>query len=175
MSIVSFAKNYFKFEPVIHKTIKNRNLWIPSSLYWNQRPVLNVPYLPYFSNCQGYGDYIPIWAIMEQNSQCTIVDPTETIFMTEFSFGGTPDSDTCEEIIIDCVYDEVPEEAPPLARWFEVDGGSTLFSLTIEPVSYDDMMNSEFGDTEMLEVGPENGGGDEGFLPTNVILHLAYF
>ena len=64
-SIISFAKNFFEFKPVIHRTIKNRNLWIPSSLYWNQRPVLNIPYLPYFSNCQGYGDYIPIWSIME--------------------------------------------------------------------------------------------------------------
>lgn len=35
MSVVSFAKNYFDFKPVIHRTIKNRNLWVPSSLYWN--------------------------------------------------------------------------------------------------------------------------------------------
>ena len=35
MSVISFAKNYYDFNPVIHKTIKNRNLWIPSSLYWN--------------------------------------------------------------------------------------------------------------------------------------------
>ena len=68
MSIISFAKNYFDFTPVAHRTIKNRNLWIPASLYWNQRPVLNIPYLPYFSNCRGYGDYIPIWALIEQNS-----------------------------------------------------------------------------------------------------------
>ena len=26
-----------------------------------------------------------------------------------------------------------------------------------------------------MSVGPENGGGDEGYLPRNVILHLSYF
>ena len=83
---------------------------------------------------------------MEQNSQCTIVPRDDTIFMAEFSFGGTPDSDSCDEIIIDCVYDEVPEDAPPLARWFEVEGGSPLFSLSIAPVDYEDMMVKEFDD-----------------------------
>lgn len=95
--------------------------------------------------------------------------------MTDFSFGGTPDSDTCDEIIIKCIYDEIPSESTPLPRWFEVDGGTTLFSLTVEPTDYELMMTNEFGDTEMLEVGPENGGGDEGFLPMNVIVHLSYF
>jgi len=38
--------------------------------------------------------------------------------MTEFSFGLTPDSDGCDEIVINCVFDEIPEDAPPLPRWF---------------------------------------------------------
>ena len=95
--------------------------------------------------------------------------------MTEFSFGGAPDSDSCDEIIINCVYDEVPADAPPLARWFAVDDGTPLFSLVVFPVTYEDMMEREFTDVEVIEVGPENGGGDEGFLPMNVILHLSYF
>ena len=95
--------------------------------------------------------------------------------MTEFSFGGSPSSDTCEEIIINCVYDEIPEQTTPLPRWFEVEGGTPLFSLAIEPVPYEDMMTKEFADVEMLEVGPENGAGDAGFLPMNVIVHLSYY
>lgn len=98
--------------------------------------MLNIPYLPYFSNCKGYGDYIPLWALMEQNSQCELIERDETIFMTEFSFGGTPSSDNCDEIIITCVYDEVPQDAPPLARWFEVEGGTPLFNLVVEPIDY---------------------------------------
>ena len=82
--------------------------------------------------------------------------------MTEFSFGGAPDSDSCDEIIINCVYDEVPAEAPPLARWFAVDDGTPLFTLVVFPVTYEDMMAREFTEVEVIEVGPENGGGDEG-------------
>lgn len=134
-----------------------------------------MPYLPYFSNCQGYGDYVPIWALIEQNSECTIVDRDETIFMTEFSFGGSPDSDSCDEIIIKCAYDEIPSETAALPRWFEVEGGTPLFSLVVEPVDYEDMMTREFDELEVIEVGPENGGGDEGYLPMNIILHLSYF
>lgn len=95
--------------------------------------------------------------------------------MTEFSFGGAPESDGCTEIEINCAYDEVPAEAPPLARWFEVDGGTPLFRLVVEPADYEDMMFKEFSDVEAIEVGPENGGGDEGYLPRNVVLHLSYF
>lgn len=27
--------------------------------------------------------------------------------MTQFSFGGSPTADLCEEVVINCVYDEV--------------------------------------------------------------------
>lgn len=46
-------------------TTKNRNVWIPASLYWDNRQYLNLAYLPYFSNCDGYGQYIPLWALLE--------------------------------------------------------------------------------------------------------------
>ena len=65
IALLSFAKNYLEFDPIIHSEVKNRNIWIPASLYWNQRSTIRMSYLPYFSNCQGYGDFIPFWALME--------------------------------------------------------------------------------------------------------------
>ena len=62
-----------------------------------------------------------------------------------------------------------------MPRWFEVDGGSPLFNLVVEPIDYEDMMSKEFSDVEVIEVGPETGGGDSGYLPMNVILHLSYY
>lgn len=79
---------------------KNRNIWIPASLYWNQRPQINMAYLPYFSNCNGYGQYIPLWSLLEQNSMCTQVPLEETFPMTEFSFGQSPIADNCPAITI---------------------------------------------------------------------------
>jgi hypothetical protein len=84
----------------MHSEVKNRNIWIPASLYWDQRKTITMSYLPYFSNCQGYGDYIPFWALIEQHNDCNLVEPDETIYMQELSFGQVPTSDVCEEVII---------------------------------------------------------------------------
>jgi hypothetical protein len=88
--LLSFAKYWVDgqpFRPTIQKSSKNRNIWIPASLYWNQRPQINLAYLPYFSNCNGYGQHIPLWSLLEQNSKCEQVPLDETQYMTEFSFG----------------------------------------------------------------------------------------
>jgi len=61
-------------------------------------------------------------------------------------------------------------DAQPIPRWFEVDGGTPIFDLVVEPVDYDDLMNREFTEFEVLPVGPENGGAEEGFLPRDVVL-----
>lgn len=49
-------------------TKRGKNIWVPASLYWQDRTAINLPYFPYFSNCKGYGQYIPIWAATEVNS-----------------------------------------------------------------------------------------------------------
>ena len=64
-NVVSFASNPNTFKPVKHTGTKNRNIYIPTSLYWSNREQINLPYLPYFSNCKGYGLYIPFWSLME--------------------------------------------------------------------------------------------------------------
>ena len=111
--LLSFAKYFANenvFDPYKQVSTKNRNIWIPASLYWNQRPQINMAYLPYFSNCNGYGQYIPLWSLLEQNSMCTQVPLEETFYMTEFSFGQSPIADNCPAITISCIYDEIPEE-----------------------------------------------------------------
>lgn len=55
--LITWAKNYIDgtYDASMQKTTKNRNVWIPASLYWDNRQYLNLAYLPYFSNCNGYG------------------------------------------------------------------------------------------------------------------------
>lgn len=113
-----------------------------------------MSYLPYFSNCQGYGDYIPFWALIEQHSACELVSPEETKYMQELSFGQVPTSDSCSDVVIECFYDEIPENSQPLPRWFEVEAGSTLFNLIKEPIGVDDFRNKVFDTSELLAVGP---------------------
>ena len=81
-------------------TSRGKNIFVPSSVYWQEREAINLPYLPYFSNCKGYGQYIPIWGITEQHHECTLVDPVDTAFMHEYSFRKAPVADSCPGVII---------------------------------------------------------------------------
>jgi len=47
-------------------TKRGKNIFVPASLYRQDRDSINLPYFPYFSNCKGYGQYIPIWGLTEQ-------------------------------------------------------------------------------------------------------------
>ena len=128
------------FTQLRHASTKNRNIWIPSSLYWNQRPLINIAYLPYFSNCNGYGSYIPLWSVYEQNNKCQQYNLDEINYMNEFSFGQSPTADNCDKTIINCVFDEIPSDQQPLSRWFEVDSGTPIFNIVVDPADYQDFM-----------------------------------
>ena len=51
------------------ETLRGKNIWVPASLYWQERESISLPYLPYFSNCKGYGQYIPIWGVTEEHHE----------------------------------------------------------------------------------------------------------
>lgn len=78
---------------VKHKSTLSRVVWVPSSLYWRSRTRINVPYLPYFSNCRGYGTTIPLWSLMEQHYNCELVNNEETFAMGAYKFGKAPIAD----------------------------------------------------------------------------------
>lgn len=146
----------------MHQSTKNRNIFIPSSLYWGTRDRINLPYLPYFSNCKGYGKYIPFWALMEQNSACNLIPYNETVWMSEYSFGKKPTADTCEEVQITCIYDEIIGTSQPLTRWFEVSAETSIFDITVDPALYQDSASREYDSTEVLNVAPDFEGDNTG-------------
>ena len=65
--VVAFSSNFEgdEYSPIRHRSTKGRNVWVPTSLYWNSRTTINLPYLPFFSNCRGYGNFIPFWSLIE--------------------------------------------------------------------------------------------------------------
>ena len=112
---------------------------------------------------------------MEQHSACDLVAREETRWMSEYSFGMTPTADTCEEVQVNCVYDEVFVGQQPLPRWFEVEGGTPLFDVSVEPVNHDDLLARDFTNLEVLPVAPEEGAGEEQVVPKSVELSLDYY
>lgn len=175
--MISFAQNSPGdwVPPVRHRSTKNRNIWMPASLYWGARQRINLPYLPYFSNCKGYGNVIPFWALMEQHHDCELIAKEETYYMGPYSFGEKPIADTCEEIGIQCVYDEIFDSNNPMDRWFEVEAETALFDVSVDPVNYYDLMAKDFEPTEVLAVAPEEAVEEEGTVPKSIELILSYY
>lgn len=75
--------------------------------------------------------------------------------MGEFSFGQSPHADNCDEIVIQCILDEIPKDNQPLPRWFEQSGGY-IFDLITDPLDFDDFMNKTFTGFQVLQVGPND-------------------
>ena len=68
---------------------------------------------------------------MEQHYECELIAKEETYFMGPYSFGEKPIADNCEELAISCVYDEIFEGNNPMSRWFEVEGETSLFDISV--------------------------------------------
>jgi len=175
--LVSFASDpaLGDWTPVRHGSTFARNIWVPTSLYWKARTRINLPYLPYFSNCKGYGSTIPFWALMEQHYVCELVANEDTFWMGAFSFGLAPEADGCEDVIIQCTYDEIFMSQSPLPRWYEVEGETPLFELSTEPVDYFDLMQKDFNAIEVLAVAPAEGVGEENSVPKEVAFGVSYY
>ena len=157
-------------------TERGKNIWVPSSLYWQSRETINLPYLPYFSNWKGYGQYIPIWAVTEVHSGCDLVSVEDTVFMHEYSFRQKPKADKWEDILIQWVYDEVwSDDQQSLKRWFEVGPEESLFDFSVTPISAGQVLEKEFGENEVLTVAPEEASGDLNTAPRDIGLGVFYY
>jgi len=158
------------------KQFEENNIFVPSSVYWQERAAINLPYLPYFSNCKGYGQYIPIWGITEQNYECVLVEVNSTVYMSEYSFRQAPKADSCFEVVVECVYDEVwSDDQESLTRWFEVDAETALFDFSINPISASEIEGAEFSENDVLSVAPQGGAGGLNTAPQSVALSIQFY
>jgi hypothetical protein len=157
-------------------TERGKNIFVPASLYWQDRDSIILPYLPYFSNCKGYGQYIPIWAITEEHFEWELVPVEETVYMHEYSFRQSPKADECMEITIEWVYDEVwGDNQETLTRWFQIDAEESLFDFSVEPIEPDEIEEIEFDDNDVLSVASEDVSGDLNTAPQSIELGVYFY
>ena len=76
------------------------------------------PYLPFFSNCRGYGSYLNMHVVFQDNASCTLVEPAEVVSVGNFDFLATPHSDTCD-VQLQCLFEENMAEVTAFPRWFD--------------------------------------------------------
>eukprot|EP00340_Litonotus_pictus_P013036 CAMPEP_0170539486 /NCGR_PEP_ID=MMETSP0209-20121228/103958_1 /TAXON_ID=665100 ORGANISM="Litonotus pictus, Strain P1" /NCGR_SAMPLE_ID=MMETSP0209 /ASSEMBLY_ACC=CAM_ASM_000301 /LENGTH=3449 /DNA_ID=CAMNT_0010841431 /DNA_START=2857 /DNA_END=13206 /DNA_ORIENTATION=+ len=164
------ARNHFEY----HKIEINRNTFRPNSIYWGDSKFINIPYLPYFSNCEGYGKYIPLWALFEQNPQCNLMSVEDTKFLTDTSFGKKAQGDNCE-LDIKCIYDEEIDfnHLEESTTWFNTGPDTTLFSITVDGQYISDI-NKIFEDEEKFPVAIGNSEPVLGY-PSQVNLTISYY
>lgn len=62
-----------------------------------------------------------------------------------------------------------------MSRWFEVDSGTPIFNIVVDPADYEDFMTRSFTDFDVLNVAPENGNKGDGWIPTNFDFVISYF
>lgn len=65
-----------------------------------------IPYIPFFSNCQNFGQEIFFFSLCEYHKDCDLIDFQDTYSINPFVLGDIPNSDTCENLPIECIYDE---------------------------------------------------------------------
>ncbi len=160
---------------VKHSSVSGKTIFSPSSLYWGSNSAVNLPYLPYFSNCQGYGEAIHFWEIFELAPECVLVPYNETVPIHQYSFGSYPKADTCSGISINCIYDEVFSDQQSSSRWFEVGASTMIMQMSKEPMDASELSSSVLSTTEVISVTLAQTQAGGRVVPSTVHLTFQYF
>lgn len=120
--------------------------------------MIALPYVPWFSNCDGFDSHMLISKLVEDNPDCKLKTYAETAYVDPYPWNLMlyPDADSCVDadwqraqndweddpvrlgLPIYCTYEEEIFVPPAQPRWFEQSSGSILFHLTHEPLRYDE-------------------------------------
>ena len=121
------------FDQIMDTTItaESASYWRLATYAQKASGIVTLPFLPFFSSCEGYDAHVPLSTIFEEPDQCDLVDPDRTVPITNFGISISPVSDTCDRSI-QCTYEETMALSST-TRWFELSAGSTMFYLTTQP------------------------------------------
>ena len=97
--------------------------------WWPTENFMALPYLPFFSNCDGYDSHISLSRLLEEHPDCDGVNYDQTVPTKEYAFRGNSVSDTCKDAVLYCTYEEEVREARKNLRWYEASPGTTLFRI----------------------------------------------
>jgi len=119
-----------------------------------------LPYLPFFSNCDGYDSHVDISTLTENHPDCTYLPSSQTKAVKGilFEFQLFPKGDTCNDISfmpgyagvsanpglpLYCTYEENIFVSAASTRWFEAPPGTVLFHLTKNAISNKDFLGGD--------------------------------
>lgn len=146
---------------------------------------LALPWIPFFMNCDLFGDRIYMQRLTETMENCTLYPPNETNVINPIPITGvSPKSDTCN-IYLNCYYAENVQPTSS-TRWFEILDEQTLFFLTKYPQSPSAFSNTfqaqDSSFTQSISDQSDNiiqvkfkPVGNVNGIPTTVTMDISYY
>ena len=94
--------------PGINPVRKNLDKDVYDSTYWDSKQIQAVimPWIPYFTNCEGYDSRLIVYDVVEYNPGCILPSYDQIQIVNPIpSTGVNPVSDQCN-LNLRCIYDE---------------------------------------------------------------------
>jgi hypothetical protein len=93
-----------------------------------------MPWLPFFSNCDGFDSHIIIFDALEYSKNCTLYDADQIRIVNPLPTTGTePVADHCS-LDITCRYDEPLASDSITTRWYQIRETKALAYITRDPI-----------------------------------------
>ncbi len=116
-------------------------LWASDSI-----TTIALPWLPFFSSCDGQDRHIYLYDLLEDASKCTLVSSQDTVVVTEFPTSGIhTNADHCNTEFT-CRYEEnLTVSVSSSTRWYQITSATTLFYITRNPITPDELLGLQSG------------------------------
>ena len=113
--------------------------------YWTfatDQNMLYMPWVPFFTNCQGYGKKILWFDLLEYNQNCKLRSIEDTNIVESIPTSGLyPTADECN-IKLQCAFSEEVNLATTLIKWWKIDDKLALYYLPSYGVTPDDYFSN---------------------------------
>ena len=134
----------------VNPTTKNLDKDAFDSTYWQSKQISAVvmPWVPFFSNCNGFDSRIVFYDLFEYSGQCELPPYDGLNIVSPIpSYGLEPVADKCQ-FTIPCRYDEaLTYKRSQTTRWYALQEETRMFYITREPVPIENFHKLEDSDT----------------------------
>eukprot|EP00933_Yihiella_yeosuensis_P060769 TRINITY_DN63553_c0_g1_i1.p1 TRINITY_DN63553_c0_g1~~TRINITY_DN63553_c0_g1_i1.p1 ORF type:complete len:1498 (-),score=364.61 TRINITY_DN63553_c0_g1_i1:92-4261(-) len=162
--------------------------------YWSASGVDTVafPWLPFFSNCEGFDSHIVIWDLFEmphgEREGCELVDRDEVKIVPPLPVNPATmevamkaEADECQ-FVVKCHFEEnLAEDAYASTPWWGLEEEMQLFYVTTFPISAEelDLGDSHFssmeGEDSLIAVGFSAEDRNNLRIPRRVVVDFGYY
>lgn len=172
----------------IYEAMKNTGFLISSSASKEENEIFDqsfvaesdsseipLPFLPFFMNCDTFGDFIPLGTVFT-SKECEILDEDDVVVVGPFSFGQIPKADKCSNIEISCqIQEEFQSTLESGDHWYTLSKDDVLFEIYSDPLSSSVLNDSSvINDDEKVSAVIQNVAETNKF-PLNIYLNFYYY